>query len=152
MDAKWIPVLAAGLGVLGGVCGALVGGFVANSGRAQEVESEREAQREDRLLATYSEYAAAVDVYLLNLGFAIDRYGVGGDAQEDVTDYLADELEALFAAEAAVKLVAGPEVEGKAMTLTEAITHIEGEPPEGAFDPQVRDFIDAAEKDIESGG
>jgi hypothetical protein len=152
MDARWVPVLAAGLGVLGGVAGAFVGGAVANSGQAQQFDSEREAQREDLRLATYSKYAGAVDVYLVKLDFAGQKFGFAGDVSESVNAYVEKEVDDVFAGAAAVQLVAGPEVESAALTLRDAITHVEGKPPWENWERLRDDFIETAEKDIEASG
>ena len=56
MDARWIPVLAAALGVLGGVGGAAIGGSIANEGQQQRFEGERLHQLQDLLIDTYSRY------------------------------------------------------------------------------------------------
>jgi hypothetical protein len=53
----WIPVLAAVVGLLGGVGGAYVGGEVANNGQEQQFENQRAAQVQDLLIDTYEAYA-----------------------------------------------------------------------------------------------
>jgi hypothetical protein len=42
MSERWLTVLAAVLGLLGGMAGAAVGGYVANQGQEQRFEHERE--------------------------------------------------------------------------------------------------------------
>ena len=44
MDAKWMPVFAAAVGVLGGVGGALVGGSLANAAEEDRLETREEPQ------------------------------------------------------------------------------------------------------------
>lgn len=48
-----MPLFAAALGVLGGVGGALVGGYLANQGAEQRFEQERAAQVEDQRIEAY---------------------------------------------------------------------------------------------------
>ena len=47
MAERWFPVLAAVLGLLGGIGGAAVGGYVANKGQGQRFEEERAARIRD---------------------------------------------------------------------------------------------------------
>jgi Methylmalonyl-CoA mutase len=42
-----MPILAAGLGVLGGIAGAFIGGYVANEGQERRFEKERAAAEQD---------------------------------------------------------------------------------------------------------
>jgi hypothetical protein len=55
-DRWWIPVLAAVVGIVGGVGGAYVGGSVANKGQEQQFENQRAAQVQDLLIDTYRNY------------------------------------------------------------------------------------------------
>jgi len=59
MNERWIPVLAAVVGVLGGMGGALVGGFVANQGQTQRFEIERQAAIQDVHTEAYATYLQA---------------------------------------------------------------------------------------------
>jgi hypothetical protein len=54
MSDRWLPVVAAILGVLGGVAGAAVGGYVANKGQEQRLEAERDSSG---LTPTFGSYA-----------------------------------------------------------------------------------------------
>ena len=47
MDTRWMPLLAAGLGVLGGIAGALIGGNIANQGAEDRFQEERAAAIQD---------------------------------------------------------------------------------------------------------
>jgi hypothetical protein len=129
MDARWMPVLAAFVGVLGGVGGAIAGGAVANSGQEQGFQREREAQREDLRLATYSKYVGAVDVNLVKVDLAGQQFGFGEDAGAKINAFIEQEALDVFAAAAAVELLAGTDVRGAADELRDEITHIEGTPP-----------------------
>lgn len=61
MSERWIPVLAAALGVLGGVGGALAGGWVANEGQDKRFDRERAAAIQDLRFQTYAKYLQTVD-------------------------------------------------------------------------------------------
>jgi hypothetical protein len=61
LSDRWIPLLAAVLGVLGGVAGAAVGGYVANEGQEQQFEHERAMELRDQRTATYVKFVEAVE-------------------------------------------------------------------------------------------
>jgi CHASE1-domain containing sensor protein len=44
MSERWVPLLAAVVGLLGGMGGAYVGGTVANEGQQDRFEDERKAE------------------------------------------------------------------------------------------------------------
>ena len=52
----WIPVVAAVVGLVGGVGGAYVGGSVANEGQEEQFENQRTAQIQDLVIETYASY------------------------------------------------------------------------------------------------
>jgi hypothetical protein len=62
---RWIPVLAATVGVLGGLGGALIGGLIANEGQQDQLESERDAAREALREEAYAGYLAAANTLFL---------------------------------------------------------------------------------------
>jgi hypothetical protein len=53
MSEHWVTVVAAVLGLLGGMAGAAVGGYIANRGEQQRFEHERAAEIRDLRLDTY---------------------------------------------------------------------------------------------------
>jgi hypothetical protein len=53
---RWIPILAAAVGVLGGMGGALVGGYISNQGQEQQFENQQEAARVDLRRDAYARY------------------------------------------------------------------------------------------------
>ena len=53
MPEHWVPVVAALLGILGGMGGAAVGGYIANRGEQQRHAHERAAEIRDLRLDTY---------------------------------------------------------------------------------------------------
>ena len=94
MDARWMPLLAAGLGVLGGLGGAVVGGWLANEGQENQFESERAAAAQDLRREAYGIYlGAAQEVWATDLE----------EGSEDEKDAAAVRL---FVAEARIRLVA----------------------------------------------
>jgi hypothetical protein len=115
MDARWMPILAAGLGVLGGIAGAFIGGYVANEGQERRFESERAAANQDLRREAYVTYL--------------------GTAQEVIATELAESVKAepsqaainavavrLYVAEARVVLVAEKDaVTDAAAALREAL-------------------------------
>jgi hypothetical protein len=129
MDARWIPVLAAVVGVLGGIGGALIGGYVANQGQEQRFERERAAAIQD---------------------LRIDAYGaLLGTGQEVTVMFESDAPNAekrealvrLFAAEARVALVAEtPKVADAALAVREALT----QPASTPIQNQIDDYVQAA--------
>ena len=56
MDTRWMPLFAAAVGVLGGVGGALVGGFIANANQAEGFRRERAAAVEDLRVEAYADF------------------------------------------------------------------------------------------------
>jgi hypothetical protein len=61
MADRWLPVLAAVVGLLGGIGGAAVGGYVANKGQEQQFEEERAARIRDVRLQTYVNFLRAAE-------------------------------------------------------------------------------------------
>ena len=61
MNERWLPVLAAALGLVGGVAGAAIGGLVANQGQAQRLEAERAARLRDLRINTYIGFLRAAE-------------------------------------------------------------------------------------------
>jgi hypothetical protein len=70
VDARWIPVFAAIVGVLGGIGGAYIGGSLANRGQQQEFKNERKAAIEDVRRATYANYLQVADDLVTQLQVA----------------------------------------------------------------------------------
>ncbi len=56
MVDRWVPILAAVLGLVGGTAGAYVGGSVANEGQQQRFENERQTRIENLRIDTYGSY------------------------------------------------------------------------------------------------
>ena len=75
MDARWMPLLAAAVGVLGAVAGALVGGAVANSGQEQGFERQRAADIQDLRIKTYGEFLGTARALLATFETDAARQG-----------------------------------------------------------------------------
>src|SRR5215218_1396303 len=56
MSERWIPVLSAVVGVIGGLGGAVIGGYVANAGQEQRFDDERAAHIQDLRRDRYVNY------------------------------------------------------------------------------------------------
>src|SRR6266498_3726505 len=99
-----MPVLAATLGVLGGVGGAFVGGWVANEGQVKGFTREREAAMQDLRIEAYGNFIAiAEQVDGLYLAHAPGNRSPADNKEID------DALTRLLVAKARVGLVAqGP--------------------------------------------
>jgi hypothetical protein len=63
MDARWLPLLAAGLGVLGGIGGAFIGGTMANKGAESRFESERAAAIQDLRREAYANFLGSAEEF-----------------------------------------------------------------------------------------
>ena len=61
MPERWLTVLAAVLGLLGGMAGAAVGGYVANEGQEQRFEHERARELRDLRINTYVKLLRAAE-------------------------------------------------------------------------------------------
>jgi hypothetical protein len=70
VDTRWMPILAATVGVLGGLGGALVGGFLANQGQAEGFKRERAAARQDVRIDAYADYLGKAEGFVSS--FAVE--------------------------------------------------------------------------------
>jgi hypothetical protein len=103
VSERWIPVLAAVVGLLGGMGGAFIGGYVANKGQEQRFENEQEVRAEELRRTTYADFLqAAANV---NQG--------SGDVNE--------QLARADTAEAKVNLFANTDTREAASALTDAV-------------------------------
>lgn len=132
MNDRWLPVLAAILGVLGGVAGAAVGGFVANKGQEQRLEAERDSRRLDQ----------RIDAYVRLLRATENEVAAAGDYEDTIFRTAAAEV---------VLVARNPELRRAAVRLRDTTVNYE-ETNTGAY-TQARDrFIDLANADIEAEG
>jgi hypothetical protein len=153
MDARWIPVLAAALGVLGGVGGAAVGGAVASSGESQRLQEERITEIQDLLIATYAEYQGAADNCAISWGIAAAKFPTEGlegaelHRQELKQAALVEpQLDELFRTAAAVELIANPQVWDAADKLRDEVSG--GDPKD--YETLRNSFIRLAREEIEA--
>jgi len=69
VSERWIPILAAIVGLVGGLGGAAIGGSIANAGQQQQFRNERIADLNNLLNETYSRYLrTAATAYLHRTG------------------------------------------------------------------------------------
>lgn len=100
MSERWVAILAAVIGVLGGMGGAFIGGYVANEGQQQRFKEEQSARFAELRRDTFAEYMRAIQGI------------VSGTAHR----------ETLFTPEAKVELVArSDEVREAAAALAKAV-------------------------------
>ena len=142
MDARWIPLLAAALGVLGGVGGAAVGGSVANSGQSQRLQEERITEVQDLLIATYAEFQGAADNYAISWGIAEEKFR----GESERLEFVKPQLDELFRTAAAVELVANPQVMDAADKLRDELGG--GDPKD--YETLRNSFIRLAREEIEA--
>ena len=123
----WIPILAAALGLVGGVAGAYVGGEVSKDAQAQQFMNQRNAELQDLLIATYGSYLRASSKWALDPG--------------------SDQLEAeALAAETEVEfLAADPDVDDAAKQLFDIVDKEQGD-----YNAARDHFIDVAGRSLES--
>jgi hypothetical protein len=130
IDDRWLPVLAAILGVLGGVAGAAVGGYVANKGQEQRLEAERDSRMLDQRVDAYVRFLRAVENEASDAGLYEDA----------IFKTAATEVE-LVARNAALQRAA--------RRLKDEITDYEEGNP-GPYTQARRKFIELANADIEA--
>lgn len=68
MDARWMPIVAAAIGLLGGLGGALVGGWLVNEGQEDAFKREQAAARKDLLIETYGTFGGTAEEVAVSLG------------------------------------------------------------------------------------
>jgi hypothetical protein len=145
-----MPILAAGLGVLGGIGGAFIGGYLANEGQESRFERERADAKQVLLRETYGTY----------IGTAQEVWATA------LSEGSPEEINAvavrLFVAGARVDLVAeNDKVSGAALKLRKVLTPEEGTYPEGEegerqqaadYKEATKNFLAVARDEIEETG
>jgi len=138
-DSRWLPILAAALGVLGGIGGAFIGGSLANAGAEKRLEKERAAQVQDIRIDVYGTYLGTAD--------ELATAWLEGDQEE-----IADGIKKLFVAEAKVAVIAEDQdaFETAAQQINQILTN-EGLTQEGLPQYQLayKAFLDFARDEIE---
>jgi hypothetical protein len=161
-----MPIVAAGVGVLGGIGGAFIGGYLANEGAERRFEKERAAAEQDLRREAYGTYlGTAQEVWATWLAHAEEFQAADeSDASDAERDAAADAKAALnaagvrlFVAQARVRLVAKKdEVEVAAVRLRQVL--VDGEEPDYSPDEwqeqtddleeATKAFLAAAQEDI----
>jgi hypothetical protein len=143
MDARWMPLLAAAVGVVGGVGGAYIGGVVANEGQEQQSKKERAAALQELRRDAYGDFLGTVQE-LRAAAAAREPDGITTREQDELNEIAVR----LFVAKARVDLVTeSGAVEAAAAEVLDAFTE-----PTPMDDPTTRKFRVAAQSDIETAG
>src|SRR5919106_3319471 len=103
VSERWIPILAAVVGVIGGTAGAYIGGYVANQGQEARFDHEDEIRQDDLRRTAFSDFLQAASN--VNQG--------AGDSNE--------QLASVDTAEAKVGLFATTATQDAASDLTDAV-------------------------------
>ncbi len=111
---RWIPIVAATVGVLGGMGGALVGGYISNQGQEHQFDRQLQAARDDLRQDSYANYLQAGYGYLLQV--QLKREGV-----KVTSDELKARAQALVGAQSAVALFGNPKFEDLTNKLLNAL-------------------------------
>jgi hypothetical protein len=138
---RWVPVFIALLGVLGGIGGAFVGGFIANEGQDQRFKNEREAARHDLRQDAYANYLQEGYGYLFQI--QLKR----AEVVEVTNEELKARAQALVGAQAAVALFGNVEFQDLANDLTNAL----GREDEDASIALLIKFTNLAKEDLDLG-
>jgi hypothetical protein len=109
---RWLPAMAAVAGLLGGIGGAFVGGWVANEGQQQQFRNQRLTEIQDLLIAIYGKYLRTAEVV------AADN-SILREVRSD--DRKAADLAEFSAAEAELRLVADPELRDAARAVRTSV-------------------------------
>jgi hypothetical protein len=140
---RWIPVLAATVGIIGGMGGALIGGCVANQGQQEQFEDERQAALVDMRREVYATYIQAVESFIQKAG-SREEQGLL-ETPEQIQELIDEEGIPALTAQAAVELVAGDEVQEAVQDIDQAFqAHME----EDEWEPLRNVFIERANKEL----
>jgi hypothetical protein len=99
-----MPILAAVVGVLGGMGGAFIGGYVANEGQERRFEREQDVRREELRRTAYADFLLAAAT--------VNQGGVGSEDER---------LARADSAEAMVRLFADAATREAASVLSDAV-------------------------------
>jgi len=133
----WIPVLAAVVGLIGGVGGAYVGGEMANKGQARQFENQRTAEVQDLLIDAYARYLR--DASATFVAVAEDKQIAHARTKALAGRALASETEVEF-------LAASSAVDDAAKRVYDAVTKA---PLHPTFEDRRDEFIDAAGRSLD---
>jgi CHASE1-domain containing sensor protein len=116
---RWIPVLAAAVGVISGLGGALIGGYISKETQQQQFENERQAALVDMRREVYSTYIQAVESFLQTVA-ARQEAQEGALTREQTRKLIEEEGIPALAAQAAVELVAEDDVREAVQDIDQA--------------------------------
>lgn len=139
-DPRWLAILAAALGVLGGIGGAFIGGSLANAGAEKRLEKERAAQVQDVRIEVYGTYLGTAD--------ELATAWVTGDEEK-----IKDGIARLFVAEAKVAVIAEDQdaFEKAALEINKILTSDPGLTQERLpqYQAAYKAFLEVARDEIE---
>jgi hypothetical protein len=135
---RWIPILVATVGVLGGLGGALIGGYISNQGQNERFKNEQEAARHDLRQDAYANYLQESYGFLLQIQLKHQKVASVTDKE------LAARANALVGAEAAVALFGRSGFQNLTNRLTSALASEDEE----TSTRLLKRFIRQAKKDI----
>jgi hypothetical protein len=141
---RWIPVLAATVGIIGGLGGALIGGCVANQGQQEQFENERQAALVDMRREVYATYIQALEAFV-QLASSREEEGFLKTAEQRRELIEEEGVEALTA-QAAAELVAGDDVRKAVQDIDEAFRA--GIEDEHEWEELRNAFIDRANNEL----
>jgi hypothetical protein len=139
MSDRWIPVLAAAVGVLGGMGGALIGGWIANTGQKQQFDAERRARTEDLRRETYVQYLQKVDALVVVINVKVPATELARRSEEIARAYAQAK-----SAQGQVQLVAPKPVRHAAERLIDTVETGEESVDESRYDRARSAFVTAA--------
>jgi hypothetical protein len=130
VSERWIPIFAAVVGVLGGMGGAYIGGYVANEGQQQRFESEQDARLQDLRRDAYADFVEEA----ANVEFKADK----GE----------NPVDKLLGAEAKAGLYADSDIQNAATALSDVVRE-EDPDSETPYEQRVGQFVDEARTQLE---
>ena len=136
MSERWIPIMAAVVGLLGGIGGAAIGGSIANEGQDKRLKNERVAERNNLLLETYRRYLQTAATAYVTIG------NLGNDRTMEKVKVASE----VFGGEAEVRLVTDEEkVEDAAADLNQTVVKNRSQ---RAYETDRDRFIEAAGRSL----
>lgn len=141
---RWIPVVAAAVGVLGGMGGALIGGFVANQSQEDRLQAEQQAETRNVRRETYGTFLQAAELLVQESAFLTESGALDTEAEQ--IHFIQTKGIPVLTARAALDLVAGEEVRDAAHEITDAIESGIGD--EKVWESLRQHFVDEGKKEI----
>jgi hypothetical protein len=139
MDARWMPLLAAGLGVLGGIGGAFIGGNLANEGAERRFESERAAAIQDVRRDAYANFLGSAEEFALTYGTRTTEE----ERKAAATRFIVARARAILVAGDVPAVVEAAEAVSATLILPSSSTY-----DEEAYEDAAKSFFQVARDDI----